>query len=297
MKVGVLPYFDRSTIARADWVVEFLEMAEAEGCESVWMVEHVIVAENYEPLYEYSEDGRMPAGPDTVMPDPLEWLSFAAAVTRRIRLATGILIASQHSAAILAKRVATLDALSGGRLELGVGIGWQKEEYRAIGVPYSRRGKRLEETLAAMRTLWGPGPSSFKGEFVQFENVHCDPKPVQKGGVPILIGGSSEVAARRAGRIGNGYYPYVISPDDLAVRLEQLRESAQEAGRDPAEIEITAWPTSWKPGATFDLDLAKRYADLGVSRLMISVQESGGTTINDFRRLIGDYRDRVASKL
>ena len=135
MKLGYLPPMAKGVTTDPGYVIPLVEMLEEAGVESVWTVEHVIVASDYEPLYPYSEDGRMPAGPDTQMPDPLEWLAFAAARTDRLRLGTSVLIASQHSAVILAKRVATLDALSGGRLTLGVGIGWQKEEYEAIGVP------------------------------------------------------------------------------------------------------------------------------------------------------------------
>jgi probable F420-dependent oxidoreductase len=184
-------------------------------------------------------------------------------------------IAAQHSAAILAKRVATLDALSGGRVRLGVGLGWQKEEYAAIGVPYRDRGRRLDENIEAMRALWGPGPSSYAGRHVAFERVHCDPKPARPEGVPILIGGSSEAAARRAGRLGNGFFPYVISPEDFASRLETLRAAAREAGRDPEAVELTVWPGSWDFSRGFDPDLARQYVDQGVSRLVISAGPGG----------------------
>jgi probable F420-dependent oxidoreductase len=298
MKFGILPTFDRRTTLDPDWVLAFARMAEAGGAESIWAVEHVVVAKDYEPLYPYSPDGRMPTGPDTVMPDPLEWLAFVAAGTSRLRLGTSVVVAAEHSAAILAKRVATLDALSRGRVLLGVGIGWQKEEYAAIGVPYRDRGRRLDETIEAMRALWGPGPASYRGRHVAFENVSCDAKPAQKRGVPILIGGSSPAAARRAGRLGDGFYPYVISPEDLAARLAELREAAREAGRDPAAIEVTVWPGSFAFDRTFDLDLVRRYVDCGgVARLVVSALEAGGTGFDDQRRLVDDYREKVIEKL
>ena len=298
MKLGILPTFDRRTTLDPEWVLRFARMAEAGGCESIWAVEHVVVAERYEPLYPYSPDGRMPTGPDTVMPDPLEWLAFVAAGTSQLRLGTSVVVASEHSAAILAKRVATLDALSRGRVLLGVGIGWQKEEYAAIGVPYRDRGRRLDETIEAMRALWRPGPATYRGRHVAFEAVSCDAKPVQQPGVPILIGGSSPAAARRAGRLGDGFYPYVISPEDLAARLGELREAARAAGRDPAAIEVTVWPGSWRFDRTFDLDLVRRYVDCGgVSRLVVSALEAGGTGFDDYRRLVDDYREKVIEKL
>jgi probable F420-dependent oxidoreductase len=298
MKLGILPTFDRRTTLDPDFVTGFAQMAEEGGCESIWAVEHVVVAERYEPLYPYSPDGRMPTGPDTVMPDPLEWLSYVAAVTRTLRLGTSGVVASEHSAAILAKRVATLDALSRGRVLLGVGIGWQKEEYAAIGVPYRDRGRRLDETIGAMRALWGPGPASYRGRHVCFENVSCDAKPAQKDGVPILVGGSSPAAARRAGRLGNGFYPYVISPEALAARMQELRAAAREAGRDPDAIEVTVWPGSFAFDRTFDLDLIRAYVACGgVGRLVVSAMEAGGAAMDDFRRLVGDYREKVIEKL
>ena len=298
MKLGILPTFDRRTTLDPDFVTGFARMAEEGGCESIWAVEHVVVAERYEPLYPYAPDGRMPTGPDTVMPDPLEWLAYVAAVTKHLRLGTSVMVASEHSAAILAKRVATLDALSRGRVLLGVGIGWQKEEYAAIGVPYRDRGRRLDETIEAMRALWGPGPASYRGRHVSFENVSCDAKPAQKGGPPILIGGSSPAAARRAGRLGDGFYPYVISPADLALRMAELRAAAREAGRDPAAIEVTVWPGSFAFDRTFDLDLIRGYLDCGnVTRLVVSAMEAGGTAMDDFRRLVDAYREKVIQKL
>jgi probable F420-dependent oxidoreductase len=298
MKLGFIPPMLRGSITRPEFVSDLVELLEECGVESVWTVEHVVVAENYEPLYPYSPDGRMPGGDaDIAMPDPLEWLAFAAACTRELRLGTSVMIASQHSAAILAKRVATLDSLSRGRVVLGVGLGWQKEEYAAIGVPYRDRGRRLDETIEAMRVLWEPGPSTYLGRHVSFERVHCDPKPFRAEGVPIVIGGSSEAAARRAGRLGDGFYPYVISPDDLAKRLETIRAAAREAGRDPNRVELTVWPGSYDFSRTYDLDFVRRYAELGTSRLIVSAMEGGASTLEEIRRLVGAYQDRVIAKL
>jgi probable F420-dependent oxidoreductase len=300
MKLGFLPPMSRPRITSGEWVAQLVELLEGLGVESVWGVEHVVVAQDYEPLYPYSADGHMPAEPggDVVMPDPLEWLSFAAARTRHLRLGTSVIIASQHSAAILAKRAATLDALSGGRLMLGVGLGWQKEEYAAIGVPYKDRGRRLDECIEAMRALWTQSPASYKGKYVRFKKVYCDTRPAQRGGVPVLIGGSTDAAARRAGRLGDGWYPYVISPEDMAARLKTLRAAAREAGRDPDAIELTVWPGSYDFTRTFDLDLVKRYADLGVSRLVVSALEAGTSAeLIGIRGLLESYQEKVISKL
>ena len=184
MKLGVLPRFTRDHIVDPDWVLGFGAVCEEAGVESVWAVEHVVVAQEYEPRYPYSASGRMPGNPETVMPDPLEWLAFLAAGTSTVRLGTSVVVLTLHSPAVVAKRVATMDALSRGRMMLGVGIGWQVEEYAAVGVPYSERGARLDEYIDALRALWRDEYASFDGRFVRFDRVSSLPKPVQPGGVP-----------------------------------------------------------------------------------------------------------------
>jgi probable F420-dependent oxidoreductase len=297
VKLGVLPRFTRDHIVDPDWVLGFGAVCEEAGVESVWGVEHVVVAQEYEPRYPYSESGRMPGNPETVMPDPLEWLAFLAAGTSTVRLGTSVLVLTLHSPAVVAKRVATIDALSGGRMMLGVGIGWQVEEYAAVGVPYSQRGARLDEYVDALRALWRDEYASFDGRFVRFDRVSSLPKPVQPGGVPIIVGGSSKAAARRAGTRGDGFFPYVISPDDFVARAADVRAAAVDAGRDPDAVELTVWPTSWRPGAALDLDLARRYADAGTDRLVVSAQEAGGAALDDLRRFLGDYREQVLDRL
>lgn len=293
MEFGVIPICDKAVTTDPRWTREMLHVLEEQGAESVWMPEHVVMAEDYEPLYEYSADGRAPVAPTTMMPDPLEWLSYAAACTERLRLATGVLIGPQHSAAMLAKRLATLDALSGGRLQVGIGLGWQREEYAAVGVPYSARGRRLDECIDAMRVLWRDDPATFQGDFVRFERVFCDTKPAQPGGVPFYIGGSSEAAARRAGRRGDGFYPYVISPEDLARRLDTVRSSAEESGRDLSAFSVTVWPASYRPGASFDLGLARAYRDAGAQRLIVAAYEAGDADPASLRRFLSEYRERI----
>lgn len=298
IKLGVIPPLLRGKSTDPRWVSELLEVVEGAGVESIWGVEHVVVAEDYEPLYPYSADGRMPGGSGVnVMPDPLEWLSFAAAKTTRLRLGTAVVIASQHSAAILAKRAATLDSLSGGRFILGVGLGWQKEEYAAIGVPYRDRGRRLDECIEAMRALWTQHPASYEGKHVRFRRVHCNVDLTTPGGPPIVIGGSTSFAARRAGRLGDGFFPFVISPEDLALRLGEIRAAAREVGRDASKIELTVWPGSWDFKRTFDLALVRAFTQQGASRLVVSGLESGSADIPAMRDFIRRYQDEVIGKL
>lgn len=297
MQFGVIPQCEKALTNDPKWVRELIGILEGESVESVWMPEHVVMAEDYEPLYEYSEDGRAPVAPTTMMPDPLHWLTFAAALSEKILLGTGVLIGPQHSAAVLAKRLATLDALSGGRLRVGIGIGWQKEEYEAVGVPYRQRGKRLDEALDAMRILWRDDPATYHGEFVRFDKVHCDTKPARSAGVPFYIGGSSQPAARRAGLRGDGFFPYVVSPEELAVSMETIRGAAAEAGRSLDDFSVTIWPASWRPGATFDLELARAYRDAGADRLIIAAFEAEGPSLPELRRLVTRYRDDIVGRL
>lgn len=296
IKFGVQPVFHRDLTTNPAWIKPFVKMIEDTGANSIWAVEHPVIAENYEPLYSYSADGKAPFFPEVMMPDPLEWLSFVAACTDKIKLATGILILPLHSPIIIAKRVATLDAMSGGRLELGIGLGWQKEEFSAVNVPYNERAARTDETIVAMRKLWTGKPVSFQGKHFQFTDLRLDTLPAQKS-VPILIGGSTEAAAKRAGKYGDGFYPYVISPEDFALRVEQIKAAAKGAGRNPADIELTIWPSSYKQGGALDLGLAKAYRDAGATQFLITAQESGSIDTGEIERFVKRYRDEIIAKL
>ena len=248
--------------------VELLQAGEAAGFESAWTVEHTVIPAGYESTYPYSPSGRMGPRDDFPIPDPLIWLSYVAAATARIRLATGILILPQHNPVITAKQVATLDCLSGGRMLLGIGVGWLKEEFDTIGAPFAGRGERTDEYIAAMRALWSMEMPSFHGRYVNFDQTYCLPQPT-KGSVPIIIGGHSKAAARRAGRLGDGFFPARGTPEDL---IELARQSAQEIGRDPDAVEITA-------SAPEDLEDLHRLAALGVTRVLVPVSPMPGMTV------------------
>ena len=205
----------------------------------MWGGEHVILPTTIESRYPYTVDGKIPAEPDTPIPDPLIWLAFAAAAAPTLRLGTCILIVPQRNPVILAKELATLDQLSGGRVELGLGVGWLKEEFDALGVPWERRGARNDEYIAAMRALWAGPHAEFHGEFVDFDPVTCSPRPVQAS-IPILVGGDSEAAIARAVRLADGYFPGEGDAERLGALIRRVREAAERAGRDPESIEINA---------------------------------------------------------
>ncbi|MBA2325690.1 MAG: LLM class F420-dependent oxidoreductase, partial [Actinobacteria bacterium] len=261
-------------------------LAEEHGFESLWTVEHTVVPAGYASEYPYSADGKMPGGDAVSITDPLIWMSWVAAITTRLRVATGILILPQRNPITLAKQVATLDMLSGGRVDLGVGVGWLREEFDALGVPFEERGARTDEYIAALRALWSDDPVTFKGEFVSFERCHSNPKPVQKGGIPIVVGGHTNAAARRAGRLGDGFFPGRASDEELRPLIETMRASATDAGRDSDAIEITA-------GGVFDLDGVKRFADLGVGRIVIPPL---GFDLETLKGTIGNFADSVIAK-
>jgi probable F420-dependent oxidoreductase len=265
MKFGVM-FANVGPMTFAEGAVGIAQAAEDAGIESLWTVEHVIVPKGYESQYPYSPSGRMPGPEDSDIPDPLIWLSYVAAHTTKIRLATGILILPERNPIILAKELATLDRLSGGRVELGIGVGWLKEEFAALGIPWERRGDRTDDHVAVLRKLWAEGEASHHSEFTSFGDAYSRPRPTQPT-IPIVVGGHSEPAARRAGRLGDGFFPGRGSHEDLVHLIAVMRRSAEEHGRDPDAIEITSGGDgALGRGA---IDEVKRLADLGVSRVII----------------------------
>jgi probable F420-dependent oxidoreductase len=237
--------------------------AEETGFESIWTVEHVVIPVGYRSTYPYDPSGRIPMPENVPIPDPLLPLAFAAAVTKRLRLATGILILPQRHPIYVAKEVATLDVLSGGRVILGIGIGWLREEFEALGIPFEERAGRTREAVAAMRSLWKDEPTPFEGRYFRWAALESNPKPVQRPGVPIVVGGHTEGAARRAARYGDGFFPGVAEPEKLAALFAVLKDECRKIGRNPAEIELTAGT------GRLDRDAVRRYEDLGIARLTI----------------------------
>ena len=197
MKVGIM-FANAGPFGTAEGGTTMARAAEAAGIESLWTVEHVVYPDDYGSTYPYDDSGRMAMAPDTDLTDPLTWLTWVGAHTSTIRLATGILILPERNPVVLAKQLGTMDALTGGRVDLGIGVGWLREEFDAVGIPWERRGARTDEYVAAMRTLWGGDNVSFDGDFVSFDRVSSNPKPVD-GSVPIVVGGHSKAAARPAG--------------------------------------------------------------------------------------------------
>jgi probable F420-dependent oxidoreductase len=251
--------------ARPDAAAAFAVAAEAAGFESLWTVEHVVVPSGYKSVYPFDASGRMPGDDDAPIPDPLIWLAYVAAATSAIKLATGVLILPQRNPVVLAKELSTLDVMSKGRLLLGVGVGWLEEEFNAVGVPFADRGKRMDDYVAALRSLWADGTASHHGDFTDFTDCLARPRPVA-GTVPIHVGGNTAVAARRAGHLGDGFIP-AGTPHDLRKLFEIMQTSALENGRDHQTIELTAIGEP-KPDITH-IEQLQELTELGVSRYTV----------------------------
>ena len=262
MKFGLM-YANAGPFAYPEALANLARTAEEVGLESIWAVEHVAIPVGYQSRYPYDPSGKIPAPENLPIPDPLLSLTFAAAVTKTLRLATGILILPQRHPIYVAKELATLDTLSNGRAILGIGIGWLKEEFDALGVPFGERAARTAESVRAMRSLWKDAPEPFEGRFFRWPALESNPKPVQRPGVPIVVGGHADSAARRAARWGDGFFPGVAEREKLGALLAVLRDECARVGRRPESIELTAGR-----GAP-DLDGVRQLQDLGVARIIV----------------------------
>ena len=238
LTVGLANY--GATFPPGEWrrFVDLGRAAEDAGIDRIVVVDHVVMG----PHTENYVWGKFPVPPDAPWLEPLTMLSAVAAVTSRVRLATGILIAPLRPAAFLAKQVATLDQLSGGRVDLGVGTGWQREEYDAEGLAFENRGQLLDDVLAACRVLWRDTPAALDAPTLRFRDIYCEPKPVQAGGVPIWIAGT--LHARNLTRIvehGAGWIPIMgETVEGIATGAARIRDAFTAAGRDPSTLQVQA---------------------------------------------------------
>jgi len=238
---------------------------EERGFESIWVPEHVVLFEDYASSYPYSPDGKFPGGAETGMLEPLTALTYLAAVTDRVRLGTGICLVPQRNPVYTAKQVTDLDSLSGGRVEFGVGVGWLREEFEALGMPFERRGQRTDDHLAVMKALWTEQVSEYHGELYDLPACSMFPKPVQTPHPPIHVGGESDAAMRRVARHGQGWFSFNRLPDDLPEPLGRLDAALAAEGRTRADITLTVCPYFNQTTP----ELVAAYAEAGVDRLVV----------------------------
>ena len=259
--VGIGPLTEPSAIKAVAVTTERL------GFSTLWAPEHVVLLSEYASQYPYSS-GEFPMPVDTPFGDPFTTLTYAAALTSKIRLATGICLVPEHNPLVLAKTVATLDRLSSGRFILGTGIGWLEEEFEAIGVTWERRAHRTREYIEAMRLLWSSHEqASYSGEFVNFRGALSFPKPAHNNRVPVWFGGESGPAIRRVAEYGDGWIGFNLTPDEAAPKNRRIEELLKAAGRKRSDVELAVSPYM-KPMTVDDL---KRYRDLGVDEVAVVV--------------------------
>ena len=286
MKFGVIPI--NIDVSGIDDIIGIARHAQSAGCESVWTAEHVMIPTKLDTEYPYSKTGEMPLGGDMNFFDPLIALSAVAAATTTLKLGTGINILPQTNPLLFAKQSASLDALSGGRLLLGLGLGWMREEFRAMGTPFEKRGARFDDYLQAIRKVWSGEEVNHQSEFLDWRNFRSFPLPSRKDDLPVFIGGHAGNAFRRAALYGHGWYPAIYSAEELAPNIEKLRQACAEVGRNFDELEITSvWAN------TGGLDELKRLRDLGVSRVTVPLQSLPGTAMESISWLA----DNVLGKL
>ena len=265
MKFALVGVGSGSTV-RPEPLTEVAQKAEALGYESVWIPEHLAVPVKMQARYPGSADGKFPGGPGVNLHDPFVALSFVAAHTTTIKLGTGVFVLPLRNTLSVAKAVASLDVLSQGRVIFGIGVGWCEEEFDAVGMPFRDRAARTREAVKVMRALWTEETPQFSGKFHDFKPIGFNPKPVQDPCPPLVFGGESRAALKRAAELADGWCGIRYTPESVKPYVTQLKELTQQAGRDFSQFEITV---GLEPGVQPTLDTVKQFEDAGVHRLFV----------------------------
>lgn len=277
MKIGCQMAFNEFT--SPSYISDAAQYVEEQGFHQFWVPEHVMFFPEYESKYPYTDDGRIAGDPRSLL-DPFSALTWVAANTSTIRLATGICLVPQRNPIYTAKVVADLDYLSGGRFELGVGIGWLKEEFEALGVPWEDRAGRTRECIGVMQTLWCDEVSHFEGKYYNIKAAYQNPKPVQQPHPPIIFGGESDPALRRVADTGQGWYGFNLTPDTLEERLSYLERQLSDNGRTLDDVKIYISPHH----TVRDSSDMQRFESLGVQQIVLPVMAGKMETLQDRAR-------------
>jgi probable F420-dependent oxidoreductase len=265
---------------RPETLLTVAKAAEQAVYDSFWGGEHIVLAD--------TPDARAPLPPMTEFVDLTAAIAFAAAETRTLRFGTGIMILPLRNPVILAKQIASLDVMSGGRLIFGVGIGNIELEFRSVGMPFDHKGQRAEEALALMKALWTMRQPHYEGRYFSISGVRAEPRPLQHPHPPIIFGGKSVYAFGRTARLGQGWFGYGLDLEASAKCISGIRSACERNGRNFNEIEISIAPKSG-----LDLDLARRYQDLGVERLVISPR---ARTADEMIRTVEETADEIIAR-
>jgi probable F420-dependent oxidoreductase len=267
MKVGIIPI--NIGVQSAGDIVQTAQLVESLGYESVWTFEHVVVPVNYDSKYPYNKSGNMGAAPETNFVDPLIALAAVASATTTLRLATGVNILSQVNPIYMAKQAASLDFISNGRFMLGVGIGWLREEFEALGVPFERRGARFDDYVMGMRKIWSGEVVSHESDFISWNGFKSYPLPIQNP-FPVIMGGVKGKIFERTAQLGNGWFAPTGDPAELMNHMKTLQKECDAIGRDISEIEITCmWP------GIGGRDFLGELEAVGVSRVVMPMMGQG----------------------
>jgi probable F420-dependent oxidoreductase len=266
ISIGLMP---RGKFGTAQALKRIGEAAEGARLAKIWFGDHIVYPVEYAPNYP-SESGRLSYNPATAQLDVTVAMTWLCAVTERIGVGTAVMVIAQRQLVWLAKQLASIDHLTGGRLTLGIGVGWCQEEFESLGVPFQRRGARTDEYVAALRRLWSEETPMFSGQFLSFPPLYANPKPVQRGGPPIWIGGFGEKAFDRVARYGAGWIALYEDVDEIARTLGEIRERAKALGREDAEqISVAKW--AWQPTEQELAAYLRRLRDAGVSEAIVSI--------------------------
>ena len=292
MRVGLfLPSV--SPIATPEFLSAYGEAAEQAGFDSIWIGEHVVFFDAYGSSYPYADDGRLALPPENGMLELFTTLSFLAAATTNVRLGTAVCLAPQRNPVYTAKSVATVDWLSGGRVDFGVGIGWLREEFDALNEPFEERAPRTREYVEVMRRLWHDDVSSFKGKYYDLPQCRMYPKPVQDGGPPLYFGGETDPALRRVADLGDGWHGFNHMPDSAAVHIKKLDGMLTERGRSLSDIDITVC-AYLQP---VDPSHLPAYRDAGVDQIVLTGFATDPADARERLAAMGDAWVGAAKKL
>jgi probable F420-dependent oxidoreductase len=308
MKIGLkLP--SSGPLAKPAFIAELAEMGDRLGYDSLQVSDHVVVPAEIRSRYPYSASGLPSWRPETDYFEPISMLGFLAGRTHRARLGTSVLVLPYRHPVVTAKQLASIDALSGGRVFIGVGAGWQEEEFKILGSPpFAERGAITDEYIQVFRAIWNDELPEFHGKYVQFPPLGAHPQPVQKPSIPIIVGGHTRPAIRRAARLGDGWMPIRMGPDGLIAGLQYLRKQAQEIGRDLSNFEISLglvlrmtrgpaerhegedpWTTLVGPAREL-MGTLRSYRDIGVTEIAFSLPSgTGEDEAREIVQLCGEY--------